>query len=111
MAERVKLTEAVYDKTGREIMAGDILKVLHFIGHRRKRYYMYKQVIEERVLKSGHVYWSISHLMGPDEGGYLLAKDGKVHDDYEIVQGLDVNFEDRPRIGRQALKDQEPHHG
>ena len=30
---------AAYDKTGREIMQGDILKVFHFVGRRNKRHY------------------------------------------------------------------------
>lgn len=87
---------AIYDKTGREIMLWDVLKVFHFTGARNKRHYMYKHVVGERVLGSGNSYWFLSHL-DPKEDGYLLAKDGTVYKDYEIVQGLDY-FPDRPRI-------------
>jgi hypothetical protein len=88
-----------YDKTGREIMRGDILKVFHFTGRRRKRHYMYKQVIGERLLgKSQADYWFLSHLNQSDDG-YHLAKDGTIYRDYEIVQSVDACFEDRPRIG------------
>jgi hypothetical protein len=90
--------EMTYDKTGREIMQGDVLKVFHFVGARRKRHYMYKQVIEERRLgESQNAYWFISHLSQKEDDGYLLARDGKTHRDYEIVQSVDFCFEDRPR--------------
>lgn len=42
---------AAFDKTGRQIKVGDVLKVYHFQGARwRKHYFMYKQVIGERDL-------------------------------------------------------------
>lgn len=31
-----------YDKNRRPVLVGDVLKVFHFIGARKKRYYMYK---------------------------------------------------------------------
>jgi len=94
---------AVYDKTGREIKVGDVLKVYHFTGARwRKRYFMYKQVTHETTLgKNGSRYLVVSHLnfKPPEErnGGYYLALDGKVMTDTEIVQGLDWHH-DRPRL-------------
>lgn len=88
---------ATYDKTGREIMQGDILKVFHFIGARNKRHYMYKQVVEERRLGQRQTpYWWVSHLEQSDEG-YHLAKDGTHLRDYEIVQSIDARFDHRPR--------------
>ena len=91
---------AIYDKNRREIMRGDIVKVFHFVGARRKRHYMYKQVVEERLLGKGQTpYWYLSHLSQREDDGYLLAKDGKVYADYEIVQSVDFAFEDRPRKG------------
>lgn len=33
------------DKDGRRIEPGDVLKVFHFVGARRKRHYMYKQAL------------------------------------------------------------------
>ncbi len=89
---------AIYDKNRREVMQGDIVKVFHFVGARRKRHYMYKQVVEERLLgKNQSTYWYLSHLSQREDDGYLLAKDGKVYTDYEIVQSIDFAFEDRPR--------------
>lgn len=94
---------AIYDKTGREIMQGDVLKVFHFVGCRGKRHYMYKQVVEERRLGANcNPYWFVSHLSQRYNDGYLLAKDGKIHRDTEIVQSIDARFEDRPR--RAALE-------
>jgi hypothetical protein len=103
---------AIYDKTGREIMQGDVLKVFHFVGRRNKRHFMYKQVVEERLLgKDQNAYWQISHLNQREGDGYLMAKDGAVYNDYEIVQSIDAHFEDRPRkatrAGRSALEQEE----
>jgi len=103
------LSEALgaFDKTGRQIMVGDVLKVYHFRGARwRKDYFMFKQVVGTRVLgKSGDEYLLVSHLNmkpadGPD-GGYHLAQDGTHHSDIEIVQGLDWHH-DRPRLAVRA---------
>jgi len=101
---RVEQDEAAYDKTGRQIMVGDVLRVFHFRGARwRKDYYMYKQVICARVLgKSGKPYLFVSHLnmkadpVADRDGGYNLAQDGQIEDRIEIVQGLDWHH-DRPR--------------
>lgn len=89
---------AIYDKNRREIMQGDIVKVFHFVGARKKRHYMYKQVVGERLLgKRQSAYWYLSHLSQREDDGYVLAKDGQVYADYEIVQSIDFAFEDRPR--------------
>lgn len=95
--------DRAYDKTGRQIMVGDVLKVYHFQGARwRKHYFMFKQVVGTRVYrKGGHAYLRVSHLNMKDvdgsDGGYTLAQDGSIHLEIEIVQGLDWHH-DRPRI-------------
>lgn len=103
---RDNLTEAepapcspLLDSTGREIMVGDTLKIFHFIGARRKRYYMYKFVEAKEMRRT----WTrpmlrISHL-GRDSSYYLEALDGRKMEDVEIVQGFGDDgtaFEDRP---------------
>ncbi len=89
---------AIYDKRGREIMQGDILKVFHYVGARNKRHYMYKQVVGERLLGQRQAaYWFVSHLEQREDSGYHLAKDGAHYRDYEIVQSIDARLEDRPR--------------
>lgn len=111
MAE-VEQCEAAYDKTGRQILVGDVLKVYHFRGARwNKDYFMFKQVVAEKVLgKSGRLYLVVSHLnlkrADEKDGGYYLAQDGEVHDNIEIVQGLDWHH-DRPRIA-QAIREPKP---
>lgn len=107
LADQVERAEAgqtpAYDKTGRPIMVGDVLKVYHFQGARwRKHYYMFKQVVGTKVFaKSGREYLMVSHLNMKDwddrDGGYTLAQDGTTHDHVEIVQGLDWHH-DRPRL-------------
>lgn len=97
--EHGELTAAIYDRTGREIMQGDVLKVFHFTGRRNKQHYMYKQVVREVLLgKSRNPYWFLSHLDQREDDGYHLAKDGTHYPGYEIVQSVDACFEDRPRL-------------
>lgn len=88
----------LYDKTGREIKIGDVVKVYHFTAAiRRKRHYMYKQAINIREWESGFKAMRFSHL-DMNEGGYYEALDGRIMEDYEIVQSIDAAFHDRPRI-------------
>ena len=93
---------ALYDRTGREIVAGDVVKVFHFTGARRKRHYMYKQAVALRALpKSGLSVMDFSHLNMAEETYHEWA-DGRRLDGYEIVQSIDCLFEDRPRISETA---------
>jgi hypothetical protein len=86
----------LYDKTGREIVPGDVLKVFHFTGDRKKRHYMYKQAIEYETTTKGSILLQISHL-DMNSIGYCEFVDGRSLRDYEIVQSIDAKFEDRPR--------------
>lgn len=90
----------VYDKKGREIMVGDLLKVDHFIGSRNKKYYIYKLVVIKNkklfaIHLDGH---TINNIRGAD--GYCLSQDLCIGS--EIVQGYQktgnryYGFEDRP---------------
>lgn len=91
------------DKNGREIMVGDLLKVYHFTGARKKRHYMYKQVIGIDTLgKTPARYLRISHLNLDESrnGYYHEVLDNRLLEDYEIIQGY-VNgacFDERPKI-------------
>lgn len=85
--------EKLRDKNEREIEPGAVLKVLHFVGVRRKRHYMYKQAVEYMTLVTGPTYLKISHLNRladePWEIGnnyYLERADGRTLSNYEIVQ-------------------------
>lgn len=86
------------DKTGREILVGDLVKVFHFVGARRKKHYMYKYVAEAHSTK---LYLNHLHPHSLDDG-YYIQKDGKVLEDYEIVQGYGFSgespFEERKKI-------------
>jgi len=74
------------DKTGREILPGDTLKVFHFTGARRKRHYMYKYVkwCNKETMK-------LSHLNLKKET-YSLPMNGKLLTDCEIVQGYGEDY-------------------
>ena len=91
------MVKALYDKTGRQIMIGDTLKVFHFAGARRKRHYMYKYVEKDRKGQ----YLQISNL-NPDQSYYWEKCDGRFMADVEIVQGYagvkpGQDFSDRKR--------------
>lgn len=96
---------AAYDKHGREIMIGDVVKVYHFTAAlRRKRHYMYKHVTGQRVWESGFKALFLSHLTLKDDKGFYLAQDGSHHRDYEIVQSADAALEQRPRTLKPAAE-------
>lgn len=86
----------VRDKTGRQIERGDIVKVYHFTGPRRKRYYMYKQAMGLRSFGSDLQYMVFDHL-DLDGEYYQELCDDRSLPDYEIVQSIDAKFEERPR--------------
>ncbi len=83
------------DKTGRQIELGDVLKVYHFTGARRKRYFMYKQALGTRTI-NGTDYAVMDHLDMNAEH-YLECCDGRTLNDYEIVQSIDAKYQERPR--------------
>lgn len=95
--------DKLFDKNGREIMVGDVLKVYHFTGARKKRHYMYKQVIGIDMFgKTPPIYLRISHLNLDEShnGYYHEAMDNRLLEDYEIIQGFvnGVCFDARPKI-------------
>lgn len=87
------------DKTGRQIMPGDTVKVFHFTGARRKRHYMHKYVLRVEANRL-----CFSHLNGnPAKYGYSMPMSGQICEDYEIVQGFagvepGQDFSDRPTL-------------
>jgi hypothetical protein len=89
--------KSLYDQNRREIMVGDLVKVFHFVGARRKRHYMYKHVVRETQTTCGLRILVLSHLDNT-EGNYKLICDDAVMCGYEIVQSADARFEQRPRL-------------
>lgn len=86
----------LYDKFGRPILVGDVLKVFHFTGARKKKYFMYKQADGIVPLGKYHTpYMRINHLSMSD-AHYHEKADGRILRDYEIVQGY-PDFEDREK--------------
>jgi hypothetical protein len=94
---------SAYDCKGREILAGDTLRLFHFIRARnRKRCFMYKyvQAVEARPEWKGAKCLRVAHL---DVQGdtFLHVCDGKIWEGAEIVQGYGTDgtpFDERPRI-------------
>jgi hypothetical protein len=95
----------IYDKNGIPIHIGDVLKIYHFTAAlRRKKYYMYKWVIDKIKTNAGFERFILSHLNKPNlnyKNGYCLQADNMVHKEIEIVQGWGPkeheSFEDRKR--------------
>lgn len=98
------------DKNRRPIRVGDVLKVFHFTGARRKKHYMYKQVTRTQWLggyggRPKVLYFFVSHLnLKPErvngDGGYWLGMHEGVLQDYEIVQNPECDFEDRAKVAQ-----------
>lgn len=91
----------LFDKRGIPIKRGDIVKVFHFFGKRRKRHYMYKQCLGP-IGVATIPYLAFSHLnfitdVKASGGPYLELANGRHLRDYEIVQSIDSKFEERPR--------------
>lgn len=87
----------IHDLKGRPIMPGDVLKIYHFTAAlRRKRHYMYKQAIEVVMLGNDNPlpFMKFSHL-DLSQDYYLELCDGRVLPDYEIVQSVSCDHDDR----------------
>lgn len=87
------------DKDGRRIEPGDVLKVFHFVGARRKRHYMYKQALR---YEKGRLV--ISHLNRIDDSepwetgkNFYTVGDGEFLIDSQIVQSLKCDHENRSK--------------
>lgn len=87
----------LFDKAGREIVVGDVLKVYHFTAAlRRKKHYMYKQVTGTRTFRDGTEVLDVNHLDLTTDT-YPLICDGSTLRDYEIVQDVAAKLDERPR--------------
>ena len=98
----------LYDKNRREIMVGDVLKVFHFTGSRRKKHFMYKQVVGvQSNFNSSHERFKISHLTNSEKNGgtYTKAINDEVLEDYEIVQGFGDDHKHFEGRSKQQLSD------
>lgn len=90
-----------YDRKGYPIHEGDLLKSFHFIGARRKRYWLYHVVVRDEqydCLVMVPTQWLAGK--GFQTGGRCwLSQD--LADDAEIISGHGpgdcLSYEDRPR--------------
>ena len=93
----------LFDKRGIPFQRGDVVKVFHFTGARRKRHYMYHHCLGTTSIgPSGRQYYLFSHLNFIEDrhhtdGPYPVLPEGQILPDYEIVQSIDCKFEERPR--------------
>lgn len=98
------MTNQLYDKHGIPFERGDIVKVFHFVGARGKRNYMYKQCLGPEMLHPSHEkpYMMFSHLnfvtdRHVRDGPYHETIDGRKLTDYEIVQSIKCDHEERKK--------------
>jgi len=94
----------VLDEKGREILPGDTLKVFHFTGARREKFYMYKFVREIVTLGTQNPMpaLKIEHLgiSKSSSGHYWELQNGRKLAGVEIVQGYGMDglcHRDRPK--------------
>ena len=93
------------DKNLRPLMIGDIIKVYHYTAaKRRKRHYMYKQIIGYKTLGGGNGgkiplvdYFEISHLNLDITENYYVGRYEGIKVDYEIIQCLYCAIGDRAK--------------
>lgn len=101
------IEEPYFDKNGKQINQFALLKIYHFTGARRKRYYMYKWVKLKQ--SSGKYYYAGLHLYDDTESSYFLrstANSERVLVDAEIVQQpsiLEINLNSSSKIGHSPL--------
>lgn len=87
----------LFDKSGREIIVGDVLKVYHFTAAlRRKKHFLYRHVISQRTFRDGTEALDVSYLDLTAET-YTLVCDGSTLSDHEIVQDIAAKLDERPR--------------
>jgi len=95
------------DKNRHKIEVGDILKLYHFRSAiRRRKVYMYKQVVDCERWPSGDYYFRISHLSLKDpKGGYYERLNNDIYVGCEIVEGYtyvppygQISHYERPKI-------------
>ena len=104
----MKMSDETCDKKGIPFRVGDVLKVYHFTGARRKRHYMYKQITRVQWLggyggKPKVLHFFVSHLsLKPEsvqfDGGYWIGLNEGQLNDYEIVQSVKCDHEERDRV-------------
>lgn len=90
------------DASGREIRVGDLLRVNHFVGRRRKQHHMYFLVFElAGQLRAAHTHLIPKTGLSTDSSLPLtvvlrLSPDATIIDGYACLEG-ELSFEDRPR--------------
>ena len=80
----------ICDETGAVIQKGDIIRVFHFIGARRKKHYMYKYV----TVKNDELYALHTGTLSPteSEGYYLWPEAARCKGDIEGT--VILNYDD-----------------
>ena len=93
-----------YDKNGEQILEGDLLKVFHFIGVRRKKHYMYQVVVmEDSNFPLDSVRFPVMSVSSylpnskPHCRMYVIADENRIYRNAEIVQEFDFETK-RKRI-------------
>jgi hypothetical protein len=90
--------EPIYDKRGRQVYVGDVLKVYHFRERNGTTHYMYKVVAERDGWLMG---MSIHDIPKKWQDAHSFRLDLIEESSFEIVEGYGpkpcVDFRDRPK--------------
>ena len=111
VSDSIELPDTAFllDATGREIMQGDVVKVLHYhtrCGRGYRKHWMYKWVKDVHLLGASHMpALRMAHLERSTEDGYWELLDGRQLEHVWIIQGFGpkgpdgygIPFEKRPK--------------
>lgn len=101
----------LYDINKIPIFVGDVLKISHYTNSRRKKEFMYKWVIERKLVRNKLLFFEffiISHLQTPNLNDskhiYRVVIDDSIYEGCEIIQGYGVDgenyFKERLQISK-----------
>ena len=98
--------KAFYDKRGRLICKGDLIKTFHFTGARREKHFMYHTVVVHDGLLFMVPTASLEPTLANRGGECRLEQCIKAGYDMEIISGHGpgacISFEDRPKVRNSA---------
>ena len=94
----------IFDVNGVKFRQFDVLKVYHYTGARRKKCYMYKQVLG--VSEYNPLLIDISHLDGDitSKGYYTIRQTGLTLIEYEIIQSAKADIDERKSVAKKLTK-------
>jgi hypothetical protein len=92
---KAEVEQSYYDQAGNEIMEGDLLRVWHFRGARRKVYYMYQ--IAVLIERKGKTYWGGKDYHVPENKNHYWLRAVANEETRQLMSALVVDCKDKMR--------------